>query len=96
MQIDHSINIVEHDIRLAELGLRPESLPALRSRLATLRSEAWRQFQEGLAADAKREADYAPKPGPILPPWMRWMGYDHYLDSMGRMREQRCDVRADI
>ncbi len=91
------MNALEHcqrDLRLSEMGLRPEDAPPLRQRLAELRREYWQQWKQGLDADTTREVQYKPKPRSES--CLRPMGYDQYLDSHGVVREQDCDVRPDL
>ncbi len=88
------MNALEHcqrDLRLSEMGLRPEDAPQLRQRLAELRREYWLQWKRGLDADTKREVQYKPKRRPESCLVAR--GYDEWMDQSGNWHTQDPEVR---
>ncbi len=93
MSVQNDIDLVSHDLRLARLGLRPEQIPDLMARLAELRAEKWRQFEEGLSADEGYLEKNAPKE--FGESCLKPMGMDQYLNSHGEICEQDCEERPD-
>ena len=89
-EIDRNIEMINRDLLLARLGLRPQEIPNLMARLAELRTQKWAQFSDGLEAEIVLAYGYKPKANP--PTCLVPRSCDEWMDSHGNWHWQDPEI----